>query len=193
MRRFLFFGLIVAGMTFFASCEKDDIIGSDLDASKGYGSQGRHGGDRPHPTPIDISLLPASVTDYVQTNFTGATINRAGTLPNGNYVVQVQVEGEQPIGLLFDASGNFIETLPAHHNGHGGDRPHPTPIDISLLPTSVTDYVQTNFTGATINRAGTLPNGNYVVVVQLEGETRVRLLFDASGNFIKVLLLPFGG
>jgi predicted proteasome-type protease len=153
---------------------------------------GGHGGDRPHPTPIDISTLPASITDYVTANYAGSTIEKAGTLPNGNYMVMIQADGSQPVVLVFDASGNFVEVapLPPHGGGHGGDRPRPTPIDISTLPASITDYVTANYAGSTIEKAGTLPNGNYMVMVQADGSQPVVLVFDASGNFVEVAPLP---
>lgn len=158
------------------------------------GGNGPGGGHHPHPTPIDVSELPTAITDYIAANYAGDTIQHAGTVENGNYIVVLQNADGTKTALSFDANGNFIEVLPAPNGnggGHGGGHhPHPTLIDVSDLPAAVTDYVAANYAGTTIERAGTLNNGNYIVVLQNADGTKVRLLFDANGNFVEVLPAP---
>lgn len=152
-----------------------------------------HGGGGHLPTPIDISALPATITDYVTANYAGSTIDKAGTQANGNYVVLVVNSDGTKVALLFDADGNFLQVLPNHPAGHGGGGHNhliPTPIDVSALPATVTDYVTANYAGGTIDKAGTQANGNYVVLVVNSDGTKVALLFDADGNFIQVLPAP---
>ena len=120
MRKLLFLGLLVVSTNFFTSCQKEDLLGDDLSNSKTNSSadaSADRNGHHPHPTPVDVSQLPAAITDYVTANYAGSTIERAGTLPNGNYVLLVQTAGSAPVGLLFDASGNFLQTLPAPIGG----------------------------------------------------------------------------
>ena len=158
------------------------------------GGNGPGGGHHPHPTPIDVSELPTAITDYIAANYAGDTIQHAGTVENGNYIVVLQNADGTKTALSFDANGNFIEVLPAPNcgNGGGGHHPHPTLIDVSELPTAVTDYIAANYAGDTIRHAGTVENGNYIVVVQNADGTKTALSFDANGNFIEVLPAPNG-
>lgn len=63
------------------------------------------------PTPIEISALPATITSAISASYAGATIERAGKDKAGNYVVLI-IQNDQPKGLLFDASGKFLQVLP---------------------------------------------------------------------------------
>ena len=208
MRKFLFLGLLAVSMLSLNSCQKEDLLGDELMSSSKTtngssatltSTDDRHG--RPRPTPIDVSELPTTVTDYVTANYADGTIEHAGTLQNGNYVVMVENADGTKVGLMFDSTGAFVQELPPPPAGGpggggpgGGNHPHPTPIDISALPSSVSSYVTANYAGYTIQRAGTLPDGSYVIFIKNADGSKVGLLFDASGNFVQQLPPPpFGG
>jgi hypothetical protein len=62
-----------------------------------------------------MSGLPAAITDYLTTNYSGYTFQKAYTDKDSSgtisgYVVIIQFNGN-PVGLKFDASGNFINVL----------------------------------------------------------------------------------
>lgn len=57
-------------------------------------------------TAIDVSSLPAAITEYILTNYPDASILRAGRNVKGEFGVVL----DAPIILLFDAAGNFIRS-----------------------------------------------------------------------------------
>lgn len=196
MKNLLFSCCLVAFSTFFTACQKDSLLGvseSEISAKSGgtTSSSSEQRGGRHKPTPIDISALPTTVTDYITATYAGATIEKAGTLPDGQYVVLISVDG-QTTGLLFDASGNFVKVLPPPPPGGPGSCTPTTAIEVSALPATVTDYIAATYAGATIENAGTLPNGNYVVKILVDG-VPTRLVFDANGNFVEELSGPPAG
>ncbi len=65
----------------------------------------------PKLTEIPITALPASVTDYIKSNYAGAEIKKAGKDEAGNYVVLIS-QNNKPKGLLFNSAGVFQKELP---------------------------------------------------------------------------------
>lgn len=57
-------------------------------------------------TAIDVSSLPAAITEYILTNYPDASILRVGRNTKGEFGVVL----DAPIILLFDAAGNFIRS-----------------------------------------------------------------------------------
>jgi hypothetical protein len=203
MRKFLFLGLLAVSMLSLNSCQKEDLLGDELMSSSKTtngssatltSTDDRHG--RPRPTPIDVSELPTTVTDYVTANYADGTIEHAGTLQNGNYVVMVENADGTKVGLMFDSTGAFVQELPpppAGGPGGCGLGGHPTSVDVSTLPATITDYVTANYADGTIEHAGTLQNGNYVVMVENADGTKVGLMFDSTGAFVQELPPPPAG
>jgi len=83
-----------------------------------------------HLDSVSFTNLPATVTDYLTTNYDGYTFQRAFTDKDssGNiagYAVIIQYNGN-PVGLKFDASGNFIRVLEQREgrdlSGEGGTK-----------------------------------------------------------------------
>ncbi|HNP20493.1 MAG TPA: hypothetical protein PKM63_08800 [Panacibacter sp.] len=82
---------------------------------------------------ISFSSLPAVITDYLLSAYTGYIAQQAYAVTDsaGNasgYIVIIQYKG-QPVGLAFDVSGNFVKVLEQKLGrelegclGHGGDR-----------------------------------------------------------------------
>ena len=59
---------------------------------------------------IQVSELPAAVTNYVKTNHSGATIKEAAKLTKANGEVQYEAEVKGK-DLIFDANGNFVKEV----------------------------------------------------------------------------------
>ena len=79
-------------------------------------------------------------------------------------------QNEVEMSLLFDASGNVLETE--------------TEIKVSELPKGVTDYCSKNFAGKKIKEASKIVDSKGTVTYEAEigGADQI---FDANGNFIK--------
>lgn len=60
--------------------------------------------------PLQEGDLPASVTDYLGSNYAGYDFLRAGRTSSGAYLVVIEVNGEKKM-ILFDDSGNFVKEL----------------------------------------------------------------------------------
>lgn len=131
-------------------------------------------------TPVELADLPTSITDYIAANYPDAETKKAKTNDNnGNYFVLIKTD-EGRIVLKFDADGNFIEEVSCIHHGCGGI----TQIEITDLPTTITDYITANYPDADIQKAGQKVNsGNYGVVLNINGD-RVIVVFDEDGNFL---------
>lgn len=133
-------------------------------------------------TEIDIATLPTTISTYINTNYAGATIQKAGVDSLGRYFIQIMKSDSTYIGLLFDASGNFVrELLRKKHDDRG------TTIDPSALPASVSTYISTNYAGVTIRRAILESDGTYRVIIILADNSYLGLSFDASGNFVNAM------
>ncbi|OIN59165.1 PepSY-like domain-containing protein [Arsenicibacter rosenii] len=65
----------------------------------------------PKLTEIQVSALPAAITDYIKSKYAGAEIKKAGKDDAGNYVVLIS-QNNQPKGLLFNSAGVFQKELP---------------------------------------------------------------------------------
>ncbi|MDI9878143.1 PepSY-like domain-containing protein [Flectobacillus longus] len=134
-------------------------------------------------TPIDSTALPSKVISYINTNYAGAQVKFAATDSLGQYVVGISLNSTHT-GLLFDASGNFIQIIEKY-----GKKAKLTAVDITTLPASVASYVTTNYAGYTIKKAGTNADGNLFVGIAND-TTRVVLVFDSTGTFVKVADIP---
>ena len=119
---------------------------------------------------VDSSALPSVVLNYLTANYAGYSFHNGyiikdstGTI--GGYVVIIIFNGK-PVGLLFDASGNFRKVLEQREHGdldgegwhHGGrfedrDGKHRDTIALSALPTAVSSYMTVNYPSDTLLRA----------------------------------------
>ncbi|MGB1206408.1 MAG: PepSY-like domain-containing protein [Chitinophagales bacterium] len=124
---------------------------------------------------VIVADLPTEITDYVAANYPNSDIKGAKNNGIGNYIVGLTGK----IILAFDASGNFIEELPfvAGQCGCKGEE-----IEVSELPTNITDYVTTNYPTAEVKKAH--QKGEKYVVGLIVDDERVILIFDADGSFI---------
>lgn len=159
--------------------------------------------------PLGLDSLSASIKDYVSTNYAGNVIVKAGTATNGNIFVMLKT-AKGPVVLVFAADGSFLQQCKKHVGPNGGDHDgggHPghngpgngpgkghdghgkldlTSIDISLLPTVVSAYIESSFPGASIKKAGTDVNGSFFILVENNGQAII-LIFNADGSFNKLI------
>ena len=154
---------------------------------------------------ITFGNLPASVTGYLSTNYAGYTFQKAFAIKESTstlqgYVVIIQYNGN-PVGLKFDANGNFVQVL-EQREGHdligggwhkGGcfdnrDRKLRDTIALSSLPVSIITYFSSNYGSDTLVRASVTRNGSYVVLSKNNG--LFATVFNASGNFVIRTELP---
>jgi hypothetical protein len=157
---------------------------------------------------IAASALPDSVTSYLTSNYAGYLFkaafeikDSAGTI--GGYVVIISFNGK-PVGLLFDATGNFQKVLEQREQGdisgdgwhHGGrfddrDGKHRDTIALSSLPSAVSSYLSSNYPSDTLIRAYRNEDSSLLVISKDDG--LFATLFTSSGVFVKrVSLSPQG-
>src|SRR5450432_4472859 len=149
---------------------------------------------------IAASALPDSVTSYLANNYAGYLFktafeikDSAGTV--GGYVVIISFNGK-PVGLLFDASGNFKQVLEQrergdingagwHHGGRFGNRDgsQRDSVALSALPVAITSYMSSNFPLDTLIRAYQNRDSSMLVISKNNGIFAD--LFTSSGIFIK--------
>jgi hypothetical protein len=87
-------------------------------------------------------------------------------------------------GLLFNADGTFKEELKQH-----GHKAKLTKIEITALPSTITDYITSSYAGATSKLAATNDAGEYFVGILQDDKVKI-LLFNADGTFNKELEQP---
>jgi hypothetical protein len=132
------------------------------------------------PDTVAFSALPAAISTYLTTNYSGYTFqkafkvtDKAGTLTG--YVVVVNYNSK-PVGLKFDASGTFVQVLEQRerpdHDGvgwHLGGRfdnrngKHPDTIAVSALPAAIKSYFTANYSTDTLLHAVVTKDTSYIV------------------------------
>ena len=217
MKTLLVFSGIAALVVSLNACNKNAVDPTTTDGSARSSSTASTSLTGPHNlTAVDVVSLPATVTSYITTNYGGATIKEAKKDAAGNYVVVIGVNSAIKL-LLFKADGTFVKEgdgkpkhMPgdsAHHRSPGdtthhqkpmpGDsthRPKPGPggpglteVAVSALPATITSYINTNYAGATIDKAGQeKKTSDYVIIITTSDKNHVVLLFGADGTFKKV-------
>lgn len=123
---------------------------------------------------IDIENLPAGIATYISDNYPDVTIERAKINHDDKYMVKVTGD----LILVFDAEGNFIEEHEFMDN-HG----HDNKVEITDLPTAITDYITANYSDATI-KVAFLKGDKYLVGLTTDSG-RTMLVFDSEGVFIE--------
>lgn len=139
--------------------------------------------DRDHDhdgTSIDPADLPTAITDYVTANYPDATIERAKQVEKeeGQFFL---VKLSTRTLLIFDADGNFVEDITKEDKEddeeEDGEDNH---IEISDLPTAITEYITANYPDAEARRAKLTEEGYFVMLTG-----HILLSFDLDGNFVE--------
>ncbi len=168
-----------------------------------------------HLDSIAASSLPSAISEYLTTNYPGYTFEKAFTDEDssGNvsgYIAIIQYNGK-PVGLKFDASGNFVSVLEQregrdligkgwHDGGCFSDRDgrHKDTVALSALPASILSYYKENYPGDTLVKAYenrdssyiifSVDNGVYATAFNAQGTVISRMqLHDNSGD---IAVLP---
>lgn len=111
--------------------------------------------------------IPQTVRDAFSKSFPGNTVKKWDK-EDGNYEANFSKDGKT-MSATFTAAGVLEETE--------------TDIKISELPSVVSDYIKSNYKGATIEEAAIIVKGDDTM---FEAEVKGKdLLFDKNGRFLK--------
>ncbi len=133
-----------------------------------------------HQTPVAIADLAASITTYISTNYTGATITSAHKEGDASFDVFITTAAGANLNLNFSAAGEFV-SVSSNGNNHSNDE---TIVAVADLLASITTYITTNYAGATIISAQKDWNGGFEVHLTTAAGARLELNFDATGVFV---------
>jgi hypothetical protein len=201
---------------FFTSCKKDNsVVGtetiSDVASSQAIGvgiSSATNDSiyvvgacARDHVLDsLAQNAMPSTITDYLTTNYAGYTFEKAFTEKDSSgtltgYVVIIRYNAN-PVGLKFDASGNFVRVLEQRDerdlNGRGyreggcfsdRDGMHKDTVGLSALPPTILSYFTTNYPQDTLVRAYVNADSSYIVFSIDNGSFAI--VFSSSGTFIR--------
>lgn len=111
---------------------------------------------------------PAAVQRAFSKNFPGTTVKKWDK-EDGKYEANFTKDGKT-MSATFDAAGALEETE--------------TDIKVAELPSSVTNYIKTNYKGASIKEAAMITNGKGEKMYEAAVKGK-DLLFDMQGKFLK--------
>lgn len=147
------------------------------------GGHFEHRGDVSKDT-IALNSLPPGILSYMSARYSSDTLLAASQTRGGAYVVLSKNNGF--FATVFDNAGNFVNRVTL---------PEPAPREViaavaqSSLPASIGSYLSATFPAYVFEKAYTLTINKtvqgYVVVIEANS-TKYAVLFDASGNFVKV-------
>jgi hypothetical protein len=189
------FMTVLAGL--LAACQPTDLSPSELASAQFLNASAARLSVEADPvtqsqckgklSQVPLADLPAAVTSYLSTNYTGATVLFAGKDAEGKLVVAVQKADGTHVGVLFKADGSFAQELQRH-----AKKAKLAPVEVSALAGSITSYISSTYSGAEIKRAGKTEDGSVLVHLKT-GDTHKVLLFNADGTFARELEKPMGG
>jgi len=157
-----------------------------------------HHGDKADT--VAFSVLPDTIGKYLTANYSGYTFKHAFKISTGSgtlegYVVMITYDNN-PVGLAFDANGNFVRVLEQRERGdlngrgwhEGGcfdnrDGHHRDTIAITSLPVTITTYFSSNYPNDTLKHVLLNRDSSYVVVSVNNGVFVTE--FTNDGTFIK--------
>lgn len=131
-------------------------------------------------TPVAIADLAASITTYISTTYSGATITSAHKESDGSFDVFITTATGANLNLNFSATGEFVSVS---SNGNN-DSNHETPVAVADLLAEITTYITTNYAGATITSAEKDWNGGFEVHITTAAGVRLELNFTSTGTFV---------
>ncbi|MFN3783341.1 MAG: PepSY-like domain-containing protein [Spirosomataceae bacterium] len=135
-----------------------------------------------------LSTLPATIQNYIQTTFAGATFVKAEAEGiNGEimlYEVKIQTASEE-ISILFDGAGQWISQRQKKTYTQSGNSSKY--VSLSELPATVQSHLTTNYAGFTFLKAEvSRKNGQiayYEVDIRFNGQ-EWEIKYSATGQFI---------
>lgn len=178
-----------------AVAPEDDVL---TEARVGAMASGQSNGKA---TPISVSALPGTITNYISKNYAGFSAERAAKDADGNYIVVIENSNKEHKALSFGPDGTFKQELAfmggkkdRNRPGGPGDRgPNSfTAIDVASLPSAITNYVTSKYASSTISGAAQNAEKLYVVFVKTATD-KVILEFNADGTFKQEVVRPGKG
>ena len=163
-----------------------DLVTTSNDLSAAARGGGNGTGDfkgGKHGKEISVDSLSDIIKTYIAATYIGATTDKAFRGKSGEIVVLITKADGTKVGLVFDATGAFLKEVTKGHD----PKKDLTAIDVATLSATITTYVSTTYAGSTVEKAYTDSNGNFFVVVKKADGTKVAVLFDAKGTFVKEL------
>ncbi|USE81122.1 Ig-like domain-containing protein [Cupriavidus gilardii] len=166
-------------------------------AAAGGGGGGGGGGDsRAAPARPTVSLLDdqapgtGTIANGSATNDATPTLQGAGAVPNGR--IQISIDGQPPVTVNADASGNWSYTPPAlpsgqhrivvTQTGSDGKTSEPTVIDVAIDTTAPATPTLNPSNGATLS--GTAEAGSTVGIdLNGDGAPDATVIADGNGNW----------
>jgi hypothetical protein len=157
--------------------------GRDLDG-KGWHAGGCFGNrDGQNRDTIALAQLPDSVTAWFAANAASDTLVKAFKQHNGEILVISRNNGA--FATVFTSGGSFLKREEFHPA-----KGHAIPVPEAQLPAGVTGYITTTYPGAVIKMAFSIQDNNnpggFLVFIDANN-TKYALVFDAAGNFLKVI------
>ncbi|OEK04560.1 PepSY-like domain-containing protein [Roseivirga misakiensis] len=122
---------------------------------------------------VELNNLPQAILDYIAANYANDTINEAFIdSEEQEYIIVL----ESDLVVIFDLQGNFIEEFDLDFEEYCDE------VDVADLRQAITDYVNTNFQGETIEEAWFDDEANEYYI---ELSNDKILVFDVDGNFLR--------
>jgi uncharacterized membrane protein YkoI len=146
-------------------------------------------------TEIETDVLPTGIFTYINENHPNSELEEAESVENQDgqfFEVTIEDENDIEIELLFDPDGVMISSTVEEDNSETEDEEmeeQETEIEISALPESITTYIANNYAGFTIQEAEleeTDEGTFYDVELKNQDGQTIELLFDETGNFLKI-------
>ncbi|MFK8007367.1 MAG: PepSY-like domain-containing protein [Saprospiraceae bacterium] len=177
MKNLLFFLAAVISLSLLTiSCNKESSVSEDMELIQQIvESENR--------AAIEISELPAVTRTMIDEEYFETYIESVIAARGLGFEVELG-NGET---IYFSERGEGLVSRRGFRHGHGpcGMGHRGTRVELTDLPTSITDYITANYPDAETKRAKTNDNsGNYFVLIKTD-DGRVVLKFDADGNFIE--------
>ncbi|WP_421826410.1 PepSY-like domain-containing protein [Larkinella sp.] len=206
MKKPLFIALTVIVAGLYGCNQSQQTVTPDTDSAISATSTARLASDssgffcRKNITKIAVTDLPTSVSNYLSTNYAGATVDYAAKDDTGNFLVAITQNGETK-ALLFNADGTFNEELAlkggpgrkgGSHGKGGGKKGSLEQIAVADLPSAITSYISTNYAGAEVKTAAKDSTRGYLVMIVVSDQAKT-LLFNTDGTFNKEVSKPLRG
>lgn len=205
----------LAGTVLLVSCQKNDSIETSDSTSANYIAVAASSTSSTNATDsvymvqpcrrgekrdtIAQASLPATITSYINSNYSGSTFSKAFALKNSSSTVTgyavVVYYNEKPVGLQFDAAGNFVKVLEQREKGdlqgagfhHGGRFEHRDghqrdTIALNALPSAINSYLASNYATDTLVKAFTGRDSSIVVISKNNG--LFATVFTTNGTFV---------
>jgi hypothetical protein len=138
-------------------------------------------------TEIDPATLPSAITTYLETNYLGYSIKKAGSKTDSTgavsgYVVRFSLNSLS-YEIRFDGTGSFLSLEVRDGSKQCSE------IAKADLPTNTLTYLDSAYSGYTfnharINKTNGVTSGYGVEITY--NSAKVRLLFDAAGSFVSL-------